>query len=290
MIRNGARGPRISHLLAATWGAVGLGASGCNVYRLFEAPNSDDRRLSAARGCLDRGDYSCAASYYGQVTGAQAEVATTEKALALLAQQGVGLSVIAQATVAMTGASGSVAGGKFLTSIASSLVGQNTGSAKRRAIYQAYQLTSSITTTATLRGLVRFTSSAALAAELLAEAGSTAGSFKQTDYVLDPTSCTACGASCDKPASSVLSTGANSLSLTAPDANLTAALAATDPDLQLLHAALQELNASTTELGLGGPSGNAGAFASDVTAAALATGPPDSPCYRERLLINGIGN
>jgi hypothetical protein len=58
----------------------------CNLYGGIDKPKGDAQLLSAARGCLDRGDYVCAKEYYQALSSAQNDVKLSELSLTTMAE------------------------------------------------------------------------------------------------------------------------------------------------------------------------------------------------------------
>jgi hypothetical protein len=171
-----------------------LALAACNVFEVFRSPNGNDQTLSAARGCLDQGDLECARREYAKLAGTPyAEQAASELAFAYLEEAGAGAAILFPAL-----ARGSSSGEK-LTNLANGLA-PSKGRRQRALIYQGYQQVASITTNTNLRGLVRFTSSFALAAAILAEEVGPTGRLRKSDY-LTSTACStatcAVDANCD---------------------------------------------------------------------------------------------
>lgn len=156
---------------------AGFSLAACNIFDVVKSPSGDDQTLSAARGCLDRGDLECARREYGKLAGTPyAEVAASELAFAFLEEAGAGARALFPAL-----AKGSSSGEK-LTNLANSLAPVK-GRSQRAFIYQAYLQVANISTNTNLRGLVRFTSSFALAAAILAEEVGATGTLLKTDYL-----------------------------------------------------------------------------------------------------------
>lgn len=157
--------------------AGGLTLAACNVYDVFKSPSGDDQTLSAARGCLDRGDLECARKEYAKLAGTgYAETAASELAFAYLEEAGAGAKALFPALSA-----GSTSGAK-LTNLANALAPVK-GRNQRSLIYRAYLQVANIPSNTNLRGLVRFISSFALAAAILAEEVGTTGKLLKTDYL-----------------------------------------------------------------------------------------------------------
>lgn len=281
-----------------------LSTAGCNfnLYQFFDAPSTDAQRLSKARACLDRGDYSCAATQYAAVTTLNTEVAAAEAAFSILREEGAGLAVITQAAAQTFTGGGTSAGGAFLTSLAGTLSRQGPGVRKRQALQRAYQKIASIPTSGGLRGLVRFLTGSALAAEVMAETIATAGTLNITDLVSDVASCSTvvCGtppSGCDAPSANTLADGVALAASATPslDTVATSDLSGS-PTIGMIHGGIDAIlfatNTGNGELGSStGLASSVGGFAGLFSGAAGFVGAPvGSPCYRQLLVSNGIGN
>lgn len=270
--------------------------SGCNLnlFQFFDVPSSDEQKLSKARACLDRGDYTCAAYEYSQVTTLNSETAAAENAFTTLRQEGAGLAVISQAAARTLTSGGAAGGGAFLTALAGELSYRSPGAAKRQSLQTAYARVSAIPTSNALRGLVRFLSASALVAEILAETMSVRGTLSITDLVSSSSTCSAivCGvppSGCDPPTANTLSDGTALNSTTIATADLSGA-----PTIGMIHGGIDGILLATSNAELGSANGLAsavGGFAGVFSSAAGFVGTPSgSPCYRQLLISNGVGN
>jgi hypothetical protein len=144
----------------------------CNIYDPFDGPSGDEQILSAARACLDQGDIQCAKDNYAKLSGTKySDTATAENVFAMLQEQGASMGAFIKA---ING--GDVGAG--MTLMAEELA-SGAGLSKRQAILAAWKQNSSIQST-NMKNLVRFVSSFALVAEILAES-STGNTLHKTD-------------------------------------------------------------------------------------------------------------
>ena len=196
------------------------------------------------------------------------------------------------ASISDEGGAGSNAGSALLTNLGNRLVARGPNEASRLAIYAAYEKTASVTNPA-LKGLVRFVTSAALAAHMLAENAATARDaalVEKEDLATNPSSCLSGGqggcaaAACSPPAGAVLTQsggGAFDIADTAPEG--------TNPTLEMFDAAVGQIAQAMSSDELGGSGdlgGESGAFADDIEGL-----DPDvaENCYRFGLIQQGVG-
>jgi len=158
--------------------------SGCNIFDPFDNPSEDEELLSAARACLDQGDYECARRFYGQLSKDSSDEMHSELAFLTLDEHALGLGGILSAIGA-----GDVSGGKLFTVLANQ-IGPSGTAAKRAVLYGAFRRTEFIRY-APLRGLVRFITSTALLSNILAETRLNGGQalFEKDDIVTSPQAC-----------------------------------------------------------------------------------------------------
>ena len=263
--------------------ASGLLAA-CNVFDVVRAPNGDEQILAAARGCLDRGDLECARREYAKLAGTTyAEQASSELAFAFLEEAGAGAKYLFPAL-----ANGTTSGAK-LTNLANSLA-RVKGRTQRSLIYQAYRQVIDIPTNTNLRGLVRFTSSFALAAAILAEEVGTTGTLLKTDY-LTATACVqascATDANCDDSDPHIVIGAAITITSDPPPA-----LAVFDTDVPtwgMYQAALNGINLGVSEAqatgSLASGTGDLSVSFSSLNSAAASA----DRCFRAENLTQGIG-
>jgi hypothetical protein len=261
--------------------------SGCNFFGSIDSPSGDDQLLAAARACFDRGDYECAAKYYGELSSSASDQAISESAFELLAQSGATSSVFIQAAL-----DGEGSGGKIVTKLANSLI-SSASQSSRLNIVHAFQKYVRISDT-NIQGLTRLITSMTLLAEILAE-GATSSSLKQTDLALSPTECitnisqaipTFTG--CSAPTQNKIVTGTEITSLlSATDSQMSGS-----PTLYMMNLAITEMDAGVKQLQAKGNVGeSSGAFATQIlaiSATALSVG-TDAPLYRGTLIKGDVG-
>lgn len=268
--------------------ALSAGVLACNAFDPLSSPSGDDQLLSAARACLDRGDFECALDHYGKLSADKADVKASEQAYAILAQNNAGFTAFATAF----GTDPSVKGlGALVTEVA-----DGAGESRRLALHGAYLLANSIpeATNPKLRGLARFLTATALAAEILAEISGSDRVLHKVDLVANG-SCgnttevgCAASAACDAGLGSIGSSGTNGdIDAAAPSG--------TPPTLDQLYTAL---SAAVSGLSAVNPSGSAvTSFGGllpvsgkpSVVNAGTAPIETGSRCFRRALLAQGLG-
>lgn len=258
---------------------------GCNSYSFLDTPSGDAQLLSAARGCFDKGDYECASKYYSQVSGDSSDLANSEEAFEILAQNGMTVGIFMSA--AIDGGSDS---GVLITKIANALTPVAKKST-RLGIFHAYQKTSSIGDRHT-QGLIRFITSISFLSEILAEDASTPGKLAKSDLVQNPVTCLAseptfASSGCNPPAGKKIVTG-QSISLpTATDTDISGPGGA--PTLYMINAAIEEISTSINQMQASGDIGSSStSFSTAVLAAATFLSLSPS-AYRGTLIQFNIG-
>lgn len=259
--------------------------AGCNSYSFVDKPSSNAQILSAARACLDEGNYSCAATYYGQLSSPSDE-SRSEAIFTNLAEDGVTVATFANAVIA-----GSSNAGKLITKFA----GQLTGIASvttRLNFFHIYQQYKNIQEPHA-QGLVRFVTGLTLLSEIFAEGANKSGIFQASDLVSDPTSCATNYdippfTGCSAPSNSKISSGTAIPALTsASDSDMSGS-----PTLFMINAAIYEIDQGLNDMG---PNGQLGSSSQGFTSSILNDGADaiipgtDSPIYRGLLIQNGIG-
>jgi len=277
---------RLALLVALALPVVVLG--GCNLFAVLDSPSGDAQILSAARGAMDRGDFVEARALYAKLGGSLAEIRASEEAFLTLAENGIRMREF-------MGAFGGGGGGAALTELANVLVSRK-GEATRKALFNGYLNVQNISTNPQLKGLVRLTTSLALAAEILAENAQLAGSsalVEKVDLVNNVTTCIAAGvgcaappAACDSPSNFMLAGSAINI-VTAPVAGQ---MDGTVPTLGMFKAAIDAINQalSGTELGASGEfSSGTGGLSGSLGGINPLTAPG---CFRQGLLSQSVGN
>ena len=278
----------IPALLFAAFGVL----SGCgNIFDPFDSPSGDAQLLSDARAYFDQGEFEKAAKLYAEISGDKADEVNADSAFRILDVNGASMG---QFMISFGTGGGSI--GKGLTSLANHMIstGGAAGKTKRLAILEAFQKINAITDPTT-RGMVRFATATAMAAEILAEGASPAG-LVPGDIANEPANCaTATPDTCGANASctgTLTRFVALEDTLTRLPLSGTSKMDGTAPDFYVFSAALEEMNvALNSEIRSGGSLG--GGFISflgqlnAVFRASLA--PAQGRCARYSLLSQGIG-
>jgi hypothetical protein len=257
--------------------------SGCNVFSVVDKPSGDEQALSAARACLDDGDFECARKYYAELSNEYADIRESEEAFMILAENGATMGAFMETF-------GSGGSGQALSNLAEKMApGSLT---KRQNVQQAFQKYPSISSAnAPLQALVRFVGAVALAAEFLAEELTTSGTTLNPNKIAsNGASCLAAGlggcavnAACGAPSGAVLGTGAS-----APNF-LTTALSGTI-DLGHFKQAMTEMNNALTALAAAGKFSNgAGGLSNSILGLTLDVNSSTQRCFRYTMLSLGIG-
>lgn len=263
--------------------SVALSNLGCNALSFIDSPSGDQQILAAARACFDKGNFDCASKFYGQLSNASSDNANSEGAFEILSQNGVSVAVFMSAVI-----SGSSSGGKLVTTLANSLT-SNASETTRLNIFHAYQKNSLINDTK-VRGLIRFITALSLMAEILAEDAGTDGKLNQSDIATNATGCLAASPlftlspHCAKPSGKKLISGTALNLATATDAQMSGS-----PSLQMIYAAVTEVNQGISQMQATGSLGSStSSFSTNLLAATLDTG--DSPGFRGALIFYDIGD
>lgn len=264
-------------------------------------PSTDAQYLSRARACFDKGDYECARANYALMSSAQSEIVAADSAFMILDENGASM----MSFMTSLGLGGNIGGGLSKLAAVLSNTGGTPGQTKRLNILKAFQKITEIPTQTELRGMVRFLSAMALFSEVLAENASTPGSFTAADLVKDPTACRNYGSAANcliggsecGPKISGDKLGAVA-DLMVDGQGLptsgTTGVSGTNPTLNILNAALQEISTAALEVDAKGDLGGAlSSMAQDIITVfetLLKSGPSYKPdCYRYGLLSKGIG-
>lgn len=275
---------------------VMLSACQLNVFDPLDSPSEDPQLRSAARACLDRGDLECARDLYGKLSNESSSVKESELAFTTLDENGASMGAFMEAF-------GDGAGGKGFTKLAN-LLKNGSGAVKRTSLFTAWQRTLNLTNYPELRGIVRFASAAALAAETLAEIRSLGGDndkFTSDDLVSSPSGCKALSATtcnstlCDPPSNSFLVSGSALGSLGFDASGALGYSTHPNPHLAFIDGAITEIAQalSSSELGASGRFGaGTGTFATAIQSSSVAfsaDATTNHRCYRWLLVSNGIG-
>jgi hypothetical protein len=262
------------------------GLTSCNFYGGIDKPSGDTQILSAARACLDAGNYSCANTYYTQLSTSDNDIKQSETAFGDMEQAGVGFQQFAAAF----GNGQNINVGSALTTLANSIIPLGPGATLRTRIYTDFSNSNSMTSGSSLQALVRFLASTTFAAEILAEMATAQGNTNllKTDIASVPTSCT--GGTCAGPGPIDLVNGGDladgAASLTA-EAGVTTNINVTTATLDMLLCAIQDMNTSLTTLG---QAGSLGTSFSTLISALKGTGGLGDNAVRAALINQGVGN
>jgi hypothetical protein len=162
--------------------------TGCNLYGGIDSPSGDEQILSAARACLDDGDFECAKNYYKQLSSSSNDVGQSEQAFAEFDEQNASMKNFAAAFGKGTGDIG-----QSLAKLAGLIASDGkAGQARRIALFNAFKRIDNVQESH-LKALVQFLGGISFAAELLAEDAEIGpdGTYQllKTDISANPTSC-----------------------------------------------------------------------------------------------------
>lgn len=266
--------------------------SGCNVYSGIDTPSGDAQILDKANTCLDANDFACATKWFKMLSPAQSDQEYFSLSIIALDQAGITTSsFIVDASTNTSNA------GAFLNGLVSAIYANQIGATSRLTLFHAYQNYLKINNPS-LQAFTRFLTSAALFSEILAEAATTPGTLKTSDLVNDAVNCpnasqlqllTPNGV-CSKPSASNLNDG------TGTPINLPtttdAIMGIPNPNLDMVLAAVQEINTAATQLNVSAGVGAATqSFSSELSAlgGALNLGAA-AAAFRQKLISQGIGS
>lgn len=255
------------------------GGCGLNVFGPIDSPTSDPQLQSAARACLDQGDATCALGYYSKMTSNTNDVKQAEGAYAALYQQGATFGAFLTSV-------GSSANMGAIGRMANQLV-SGAGATKRKAIYNAYKRADTISDT-TLKNFVKFVTSFALTAEILAETAGSDGRVTSGDLVSN-SSCyslsSGCNAgnmgttyaACAAGSSALTDTPTTAIDLDSTDETTVGA----NLSLALINTVVSKMSSALSGLGSSGSFGSFSSNSSGLAAIAIAVTPN---CFRYELL------
>lgn len=178
--------------------------SGCNVFSSLDKPSSDPQLLSAARAAFDKGNMSEALSLYQKLSADSGDIAKSEQAFLKMTEQGASMTALVEFI-------GNKANGTALTKYAEKL-SSGAGETRRLALYDAYTQHLTITDP-TLKSFVKFATSLALTAEILAEAASADGILRKENLIASRN----CKASAPDPVNCILATDSRILATAGSD-------------------------------------------------------------------------
>ena len=156
----------------------------CNLYGGIDKPSGDTQLLSAARACLDTGDYACAQTNYQALSSAQNDVKISEQELTTLAQQNI--FSISDLISTLGGSFGSGSSLALLTGVIASR--GKTDGATRTALQAAYAADQNINDV-NLKAFTQFLAAYAMLNQILASAVQNGTSLAQSDIVKNPSGC-----------------------------------------------------------------------------------------------------
>jgi hypothetical protein len=260
--------------------ALMLGSQiGCNVFDPIDSPSGDEQVLSAARACLDNGEYQCALDNYAKLSSAQDATRYTEEAFAILDQNGAGFGAFA-------GAFGKDFGtpGKGLTKLANGMV-NGAGEARRVALHSAYKKNEKIVGNDNLKNLVKFLSAASLASEILAEIAGSDQVLKPSDLAGGGLNCTANGPPICAINTSGCGPGTASTFTVGSNGDINGATIAGTVNISQLFSAVKEAQAAVGALG-GTSQASFTALLGNQTTLTIEA---EAQCFRAGLINAGIG-
>lgn len=271
-------------------GLLSFGLSGCpNVLSVVDSPDGDAQLLSAARACFDEGDLECARNHYNQLSRDYEDIQKSELAYAILDENGAGMS-------AFIAAFGKGNGGDGLTKLANAIAAKGANATRRLNLLSAYQKAETSAgnqiSDQNIRGLVRFISGIAIAAEILAETVNANGNttLDASDLVASVSGCLSVhsGANCNKNAGiNVIDDGSAAYNLN--DSNISTLLSST-ANMAMLHAAVNAVySALTNDLSASGKFTNTLSFVQTLNNLGGASSALASQIYRYTMISNSVG-
>ena len=168
--------------------------SACNLYGGLSHPGNDEQYLSAARACLDHGDYTCAKENYQALSSAYQDVQISELGLTTLAQNNIfSISDLVSSLGSNLGDASSFA---FLAEkLATRGITNGTYRTSLKAVYD----NDSAIIEPNLRAFSKFIAALGMFNEVLANAVGADGRLTATDIV-NPATLAACRANGNNPA------------------------------------------------------------------------------------------
>ncbi len=155
--------------------------SACNLYGGIDKPSGDAQLLSAARTCLDQGDYPCARQRYQALSTSSADYQLSELALTTLAENQI-FSISDLITTLGT----SRGGGTSLSLLAQTMASRGKIDGATRTSIQASYASVAAIQSSDLRAFMQFLTAYAMTNEILANAVAADG---QIHIVQDATAC-----------------------------------------------------------------------------------------------------
>ncbi|MBS1958678.1 MAG: hypothetical protein JST80_04320 [Bdellovibrionales bacterium] len=171
-----------------------LSLSSCNLWGGIDTPSGDDQILSAARGCFDRADYTCATKYYGQLSSAQSDTRIAETALVSMAQDGI----FSIADVVRSLGNGRGDANSF-SKIANYIAARGKTSASYRIQLDRLFVEAGSIVNANSRAYTRFLIGLAMTNQILAAITNSDANLDAADISSTPNACRASSGSCADP-------------------------------------------------------------------------------------------
>jgi hypothetical protein len=278
-----------------------LALSGCNIFDPFDSPTSDAQLESVGIACFNRGDIACAQENFGKLSTAASDIKNSEDAFVAIDAINAGMASFIAAFGQKSnnnngGGGGNLQTGIAVTSVANS-IGVHGSQASRVAAFNAFKQ-ADLVNEIHLRGLSRFVTSLAVAAEMLDETAASPGNLLPGDLAANATTCLNSGtAGCAAAAGCVA--GAKPIALTGATVQTVggtqnlSGVALTDVNvaslsLEVFNAAIQTISDSLVQMGVTSTNANVSGFAGTLTNIPGAAAAYEH-CYREGLLAQGIG-
>jgi hypothetical protein len=158
--------------------ALVLVVSSCNALDWADSPGTPEQYESAARACIDQGDFTCARENYEKLTGDAADIGLSLAAYAKLEENGFGMEGFLRAIINTQGK------GIFKEFAQSFHNSQKTYAVNAKEIFAAYKSAESMSASADskkLKNFALFLSATALASSILGENVGTDGILAKTD-------------------------------------------------------------------------------------------------------------
>jgi hypothetical protein len=261
-----------------------LSLTACNLYGGIDKPSGDAQHLSAARACLDNGDYDCAQTNYQALSSNENDVKISEEELTTLAQQNIFSISDLVSTLGSSRGNGS-----SLAQLAGVLAARGKTDGNTRVILQSTWASDGNIQNANLKAFSKFLVSYAMLNEVLASAVTDSNNgLAQGDLVANPsvcvssfssnpTSCYTDTTDCGAPAGTAL------LDTTPSDVSSmdSATNWDTAPTLQKVFESLVAASASIGNLN----SNDEGVFKTITELQAAFAVLPNAACKRQALLI-----
>ncbi len=156
----------------------------CNLYSGLSNPANDAQYLSAARGCLDRGDYDCALSNYQKLSDSYIDVRVNETSLTTLAKN----NIFSMSDLIGSLGSNRGSGASFAT-MANDLATRGAATAANRVLIQETYLDNDSITNTKLKAFSKFISALSMFNAVLGAAIPSGGVLSASNIVSNPSAC-----------------------------------------------------------------------------------------------------